>query len=162
MDVCYIDQKGNLLFSYAGELMDKESAQKFVDENNISFSVAFGPVLIENGEKREITYYRLGEIWDEYARAALCQMGELHYLVVTANAEEGYLKHLTIHQFADHIESFGCERAYALDGGNTGSIVMNGKLINRTTYGYERSQGDILYFCTAIPNYSETDNQRGS
>jgi len=29
---------------------------------------------------------------------------------------------------------------------------MNGKLINRTPFGYERLQGDIIYFCTAIPN----------
>lgn len=162
VDVCYVDKEGNLLFSYAGEFMDKESAQNFVDANNISFSIAFGPVLIENGQRREITYYKLGEIWDEYARAALCQMGPLHYVVVTANAEVGYLKHLTIHDFAKQVEKFGCQMAYTLDGGNTGSIVMNGKLINRTTYGYERMQGDILYFCTAIPNATITENQRGS
>lgn len=152
VDVCYIDDQGNLVFSYAGQLTDMESAQKFVDENNISFSLAFGPIIIDNGVRREISHYMLGEVKDEYARAALCQMDNLHYLVVTANSEGRYWHHLTINQFARHIEAFGCEMAYTLDGGNTGSIVMNGKLINRTTFGYERFQGDLLYFCTAVPN----------
>jgi exopolysaccharide biosynthesis protein len=82
-------------------------------------------------------------------------MGPLHYLVMSANNEPGYWNHLTIHEFAKRVEEFGCIKAYAMDGGNTGSIVMNGKLINRTTFGYERAQGDLLYFCTAIPNPSE-------
>lgn len=152
LDVCYIDDRGDLIFSYAGELMDKESAQKFVDDHNISFSIAFGPVIIDNGQRREISHYVIGEVHDEYARAALGQMGELHYLVITANREGPYRKHLTIHEFARHVETFGCEKVYTLDGGNTGSIVMNGKLINKTTFGYERFQGDLLYFCTAVPN----------
>jgi len=157
VDTCYIDDQGDLIFSYAGELMDKESAQKFVDDNNISFSIAFGPILIDNGVRREIDHYMLGEVHDEYARAALCQMGDLHYLVITANNEGRYRQHLTIHQFARQVEQFGCEKVYTLDGGNTGAIVMNGKLINRTSFGYERFQGDLLYFCTAIPNRNDSE-----
>lgn len=150
VDVCYVDDQGDLQFSYAGDLLDMESAQKFVDDNNISFSLAFGPILVDNGVRREIKHYMLGEVHQKYARAALCQMGKLHYLVVVANK-----KHQTIHQFARHIESFGCQKAYTLDGGNTGSIVMNGTLINETTFGYERFQGDIIYFCTAVPDHTE-------
>lgn len=153
VDVCYIDKQGNLLFSYAGEILDKESAQTFVDENNISFSMSFGPVIVDEGVRCEPADYTLGEVNDKYARAALCQMDDLHYLVVTANAEGVYWSHLTIHQFAQRVATFGCKKAYTLDGGNTGSIVMNGKLINRTTFGYERFQGDLIYFCTAIPNH---------
>lgn len=160
VDVCYINDQGDLLFSYAGELMDKESAQKFVDDNNISFSLCFGPILIDKGVRKEIKQYMLGEVHDEYARAALCQMDQLHYLVVVANKEGPYYEHLTIHQFARQIEKFGCDKVYTLDGGNTGSIVTNGKLINRTTFGTERFQGDIIYFCTAVPNYSDTTTQR--
>ena len=153
VDVCYIDDQGDMIFSYAGELRDKESAQKFVDEHNISFSISFGPIIIDNGERREIKHYMLGEVHDRFARAALCQRDKLHYLVVTANSEGVYWHHLTIHQFTRHMETFGCEKVYTMDGGNTGSIVMNGKLINETTFGYERMQGDLIYFCTAVPNH---------
>ena len=124
-----------------------------------SFSLAFGPIIVDNGVRREISHYVLGEVNDEYARAALCQMGNLHYLVVTANREGIYWKHLNINEFSEQVEKFGCDKVYTLDGGNTGSIVMNGKLINRTTFGHERWQGDLLYFCTAIPNTNETQTQ---
>ena len=155
IDVCYVDLNGDLHFSYRGQLLDRESAQKFVDDNQISFSIAFGPILVDNGVRCEPPAYQLGEVNDRYARAALCQMGPLHYLVVAANIEAGYWNHLDIHQFAEKIAAFGCEKAYTLDGGNTASIVMNNKLINRTTFGYERLQGDLLYFCTALPDHKE-------
>lgn len=152
IDTCYIDKNGDLLFTYRGDLTGVEDAQAFVDKNNIRFSMAFGPVLIDNGVRCEPASYSLGEVNDHYARAALCQLGDLHYLVVTANAEGRYMHSPTIHEFAEVIESFGCQKAYALDGGNTGSIVMNGKLINRLPFNYERAQGDFIYFSTAIPN----------
>jgi len=152
IDVCYVDNMGDLIFSYQGDLTGMEDAQAFVDQHNIQFSIAFGPILVDNGVRCEPETYALGEVNDNYARAALCQMDDLHYLVVTANYDSGCGHSPTIHDFAEVVSTFGCEKAYALDGGNTGSIVMNGKLINRTPFGYERLQGDIIYFCTAIPN----------
>ena len=155
IDVCYIDTNGDFHFTYRGEIADKEEAQKFVDEHDISFSISFGPILVDDGKQCEPPSYTLGEVNDNYARAALCQMGPLHYVVAVANSEGKNYYSPDIHEFAATLETFGCEKAYALDGGNTGSIVMNGKLINQTTFGYERMQGDILYFCTAIPDHKE-------
>lgn len=152
VDTCYINDAGDLLFSYRGELPDMESAQAFVDENNIRFSVAFGPVLIDNGEPRTITQYSLGEIHDPYSRAALCQMGPLHYLLVTANADWPCSSTVTIFEFQKQLEKFGCDKAYTLDGGQTAVIAMNDKLINNVVYGYQRDISDIIYFATAIPN----------
>ncbi len=152
-DVCYIDSNGDLIFSYRGEMTDMETVQKFVDEKDIQFSISFGPILVDNGVRCEPKYYALGEVNGKYARAALCQMGPLHYLVVVANSENEYFNTPTIHDFAKVIATFGCEKAYALDGGNTGAIAMNGKLMNITTFGVERNLSDIIYFCTAIPNH---------
>ena len=39
LDTCYIDDRGDLLFSYAREITDRETAEKFVKENNIRFSL---------------------------------------------------------------------------------------------------------------------------
>ena len=153
-DVCYVDKNGDLHFSYHGDLMDLESAQKFVDERNISFSIAFGPILVDNGKRCEPYYYPIGQIEDEYARAALCQMDELHYLVITANSEGYYCSSPTIHDFAAVISNFGCQKAYTLDGGNTGTIAMNGILMNDPPYEHERNLSDIIYFCTALPHHS--------
>jgi exopolysaccharide biosynthesis protein len=153
VDTVYINDKGDLLFSYAGELTDMESAQAFVDENNIRFSMAFGPVLIENGKQKPINeIYALGQVMEPYARAALCQKGELHYLVAVINAEGGYKRSATLQRFSDVLMTFDVDKAYTLDGGQTAVIAMNDKLINRPVYGSQRNISDIFYFATAIPD----------
>ena len=45
----------------------------------------------------------------------------------------------------------GCEMAYALDGGQTAEVILNGKLMNRPEFGYERQVSDALCFASALP-----------
>ena len=156
-DTCLIDDQGDLHFFHRGEVLDSGTAQVFVDENNIRFSLVFGPVLIEDGVRCVPSSYLLGEISENYARAGLCQMDKLHYLLATANTEGGYQHVPTLHQFTTTLEATGCRHAYALDGGQTAAIVMNDALINRVVYGYQRKISDIIYFATAIP-----DGNRGA
>lgn len=152
IQTCYIDKNGDLSFSYAGELSNRESAQAHVDANDIRFSIAFGPVLIDDGAYVPCDSYIIGEIWDEYPRAALCQKGALHYVVVTLNGEGGYRRVDTLKGFADNIMELGVEKAYTLDGGQTAVIVMNDRLINSVLGGSQRNISDIFYFATAMPN----------
>lgn len=149
-DTCYINADGDLLFGYQDVKMTKEEAQQFVDENNIRFSLAFGPILVDNGERCEPKNYDLGEVNSISPRAALCQMGSQHYLIVTANHEEDYPSALNIHQFAERIAATGCQKAYTLDGGQTAAIALDGKLVNRVLYGQQRSISDIIYFATSV------------
>lgn len=151
-ETCYIDTDGNMHFTYGGEVLTVADVQAYVDENNISFSLAFGPVLVDNGELVDHTWYGVGEIDEGYARAALCQMGELHYIVATANTEGAYQDIPTVATFAKHIAATGCKMAYCLDGGQTAAIVMNDTLINRPVYGQQRKISDIIYFATALPD----------
>lgn len=152
VDTCFIDDKGDLIFTYGGDITDLEEAQKFVDENNIRFSVAFGPILVDGGELVVPYDYVLGEVLDPFPRAALCQMGELHYLLAVANYEYPYLITPTIHRFATQVYKTGCDKAYTLDGGQTAVIAMNDMLINKVHFGYQRKISDIIYFATAVPD----------
>lgn len=149
---CYVDENGDLLFSTMSERFDMESAQRFVDDNHILFSVAFGPILVKDGEKYTFGGYGLGEIGENYARAAICQMDTLHYLLVNATGEPGCPVYPTMYAFQDVIASTGCKSAYALDGGQTAAMMMNGELINSVFGGYQRKISDVIYFCTALPN----------
>lgn len=150
VDACFIDQDGNMILLPAGQLTEMEETQKFVDENNIQFSLAFGPILVQDGVRCEPDYYFLGEIFDEYPRAALCQKDDLHYVIVTSNSGYGYSNSTTIHDFAARIDELGCKYAYTLDGGATGTISMQGNNIN--PLHHERWISDIIYFATAIPS----------
>ena len=155
VDTCFITEDGDLLFSYRMEINDMESAQKFVDENNIRFSVSFGPVLVDNYECIPVSsHYPLGEVEGYYPRAAIAKKGELHYLMVAANQDpdRGYERVPTMAAFGKQMQAFGAEKAYALDGGQTAVIVTNDELINRPSYGYQRLISDIIYFATAVPD----------
>jgi len=152
IDTCYIDDMGNMHFSRPGELTTVEEAQKFVDEHNIRFSIAFGPILIDNYQRCNPGTYLLGEIDDRFPRAALCQKGELHYVIIVSNQEGAHWQTPKLYEFAQHLEQYGFEKAYTLDGGQTAVIAMNDRLINPVHFGYQRQISDIFYFATAIPN----------
>lgn len=151
VDSCCIDKNGDMKFIHKGEILDDNAAQSFVDENDILFSVAFGPILIEDGVNVAPGSYIIGEITDIYARAALCQVDRLHYLLVTVNTDGMYTNAATIAQLAAELEKRGVQQAYTLDGGQTATIVMNDQVINAVEYGSQRNISDIMYFATALP-----------
>ena len=157
VDTCFIDKNGDMILVPAGELITVEEAQKFVDDNDIDFSLAFGPILVDNGQRCEPANYYLGEVNDNYPRAALCQKDDLHYIVVVANGHLYHWDRPDIHTFAKWIEELDCEKAYTLDGGKTGTIAMQGRALN-PTQGPERWISDIIYFATAIPSSATNEN----
>ena len=113
--------------------------------------MAFGPIIVDGGKPVPPKSYPLGETNDTYSRAGLAQVDELHYLLISCGGEGGYENRHTIAEFADAVAAFGVDKAYALDGGQTTVIAMNGNLINSVDFGYQRQISDIIYFATAIP-----------
>ena len=152
-DSCFINDQGDLLFTKAGEITNQEQLEKFVQDNRIRFSLCFGPILLEDGKSCVPARYPVGEINGNYSRSALCQLGPLHYLIVTANDEGRYTNFPSLFSFADTLAELGVQKAYTLDGGQTATIVMNDQVINRVSYGAERYISDIIYFATAIPDH---------
>lgn len=150
-ETCYIDSNGDMHFTYGGDVLTVEDVQTFVDEHDIQFSLAFGPILVDNYELVNHDWYGVGEINEGYARAALVQMDTLHYIVVAANTTGAYQEIPTVKQFAKNVAATGCRMAYCLDGGQTATIVMNDELMNRPVYGQQRKISDIIYFATAVP-----------
>ena len=151
VDTCYITDEGDMLFSYPGELTTYEEAQRFVDENNIRFSLSFGPVIKDGDKINNLSGYVLGQGDETYARAVLCQKGKLHYIVAALNREGMLDSTDTIYGFAENVLEWDVENAYTLDGGQTAVIVTNNQLINNVVKGHQRAVSDIFYFATAIP-----------
>ena len=147
LDTCYVDENGDLILMDYGGLYKREDLEDFVKENKIRFSLAFGPILLRDGKVVAKHYYPLGETDDFYSRSALCQIGPLHYMLVTVNR-----RGQDVTRFAKHLQEMGVPAAYALDGGQTSTIVTGNKLINPVDYGGEREISDIIYFATALPD----------
>lgn len=151
-DICYVDDKGNLLLETGQNKLTDEQVNAYIAENHINFSLAFGPIIIKDGALCVPDRYYFGEINDNYARAAIAQLGELHYIIMDANEEYGAWRWPTVKEFAEVMAKTGCDRAYMLDGGQTATTVVNNRVINHVSYGSERKISDIIYFATAIPD----------
>lgn len=150
-DTCYVDGSGDLILERDQEFTGMEDIQTYVDEHDIRFSLSFGPILVKDGENICPKGYDLGEVKDRYSRAALCQMDKLHYLYIAAGKEGEAFGLMTMRTFSRHVAETGCRQAYALDGGQTTTIVLNNEVINHVNYGSQRKISDIIYFATAIP-----------
>lgn len=150
-DTCYINSEGDLILERDQEFADIEAVQAYADENDILFSLSFGPILVKDGENVCPKSYDLGEVKERYSRAAICQMDKLHYLYIAAGTEGSAVGLMTMRTFAGHVAQTGCRQAYALDGGQTTTIVLNNEVFNHVNYGSERKISDIIYFATAIP-----------
>lgn len=152
LDLCLVDENGDLRFLYAHQIPHAQALQQYVSDNGIRFSLSFGPVLIENGEPKALGPYPVGEYDRPFSRSALCQMGQLHYLLAAANMENYYPMVPTLPEFSRRIAETGCAMAYTLDGGQTAAITMDHQLINQVSYGSQRRISDIVYFATALPD----------
>ena len=152
VDTCYITEDGDLLFTYRNQLKTEAEAEKFIKDNKVRFSLAFGPVLVDGGEIKVPADYILGEVNGTYSRAAICQWDKLHYLIVNTSQEQSYWHRHKVRAFAEFIRDLGCNTAYALDGGQTTAIVMNDELVTLPDYPTLRRISDIIYFATALPN----------
>ncbi|MBQ7692809.1 MAG: phosphodiester glycosidase family protein [Oscillospiraceae bacterium] len=149
---CLFTEDGDMLFVYENQFASTEEAQRYLDENRVKFSLSFGPVMIDHGVDVTPYDYYFGEVRDTYARCAVGQLGERHYLMMTINCESpDHYVYVTLRQAADSMLAHGCYNAYTLDGGQTGSILIGGRLINPVQFGVERQMSDIFYFATALP-----------
>ena len=159
-DNCYITSSGDMLFTYRGQILDQGEAEQFIRDNDVLFSLCFGPVLIDDGVDVTPESYPWGEVQDEYARSALGMLGPLHYLTMNLNHGEGEYYYLaTLRQEADAMIKRGCVKAYALDGGQTATTVFHGQLVNPVQFGWEKDISDVIYFCTALPSPAGTETE---
>ena len=151
LDTSFIDEEGDLLFVPRGELVTQEEVEQYVKEHHVRFSLAFGPILIQDGQECVPIAYIVGEISKYLSRAALGQLGTRHYVTVSVNMEPYAVNMPTLRQFATRLQELGIPKAYSLDGGQTATIVMDNTLINSVDYGDQRNISDIIYFATALP-----------
>lgn len=155
VDTAFFTAGGDMLFSHRGELMGEGEAQAFIERNDVVFAVAFGPILVEDGQAVQTLSYPVGEIVNQYSRAAIAQKDHLHYLLMTAGQEGNYIRRPTTNELAGYLAAWGVQRAYNLDGGQTATIAMQGTTVNRVDWDNERTMSDIIYFATAQPGEGE-------
>ena len=147
LDVLVVDYEGNF------HIWDDKKLSEHISEHgtdDIMLSFTFGPALVVGGKENDIGAQRykrhlLGELNQVVGRAAIGQLGELHYLLCTASKPG-----LKCQDMADIMAEKGCITAYNFDGGQTGTLLFEGKVYNEIAYkGVQRDMSDIIYFASA-------------
>lgn len=153
LDNCFITRDGDFLFTYFGEPFTQEELQQYIDDNNIAFSLSFGPILVDDYELQTHYdgWYPVGEVNQGYSRAGIGQVDTLHYLYMSLNHSDEKAARWTMLQFGEFFQSMGVKDAYAFDGGQTSEIIFNGDIYAHVDKGSERWVSDMLYFATALP-----------
>ena len=149
VDVCMFTAGGDMLFIYRDEEVTEKGIRQYIKDNDVIFGLSFGPVLVDGGEIVPCSDYPIGEIGLEYTRAAIGVKDELHYLCMIDNKTGGHGS--KIDRAAEYMQEKGCVKAYALDGGQTATISMQGKTVNLVDFGTERTMSDIICFASALP-----------
>ena len=146
---CMFTSGGDMLLLRPGDIQTWEDAEKFISDNDVEFSVNFGQILVENGELQDLSSgYVYGEVDSKYSRCAIGQRGELHYLIMTVCYEQNYGT-CTASTEARFMHDKGVDTAYALDGGHTATIAMNGSAYNRPDWGWQNAISDVICFASA-------------
>lgn len=154
IDNLFIDSAGDFHFTHRLEERSRDAMESYLREHDILFSIAFGPVLVEDGCLRTCDWYPAGEPTQGYSRAGIGQLDHLHYFYMSLNHSPEKAALWTVDRFARAFYDKGVPNAYALDGGQTSEILFRGEPFNHidnVNGGGERPVSDILYFATAIP-----------
>ncbi len=147
-DVLIIDENGD--FHTFVKFTDMRMLDRFYEEGHqIMQAFTFGPVLVQDylrlAMDQEYGYNPTGK----EPRAAIGQIGSLHYVLVVAEGRSDDSKGVTHQELADFMYDLGCIEAFNLDGGNSATLIFNnGFFMGNRSFGNERDQSDIIYFAS--------------
>ncbi len=151
-DVLLIDSEGDFHI-----MQDKDvHSSGVMEEYEIVNSLEFGPSLVIDGEVKLLNKESgCGPHWNEERespRTGIGQIGRLHYLFCCVEGRSDESRGVFTSQLAKIMLDKGCVQAYNLDGGQSTTIMLDGKPLNEPLWGSQRVVTDIVYCATAIPN----------
>lgn len=146
-DILLIDEDGDFHVVHHAE--DGEGSEQ-VDGKQVINAFYFGPVLVENGEiPKKLPAFTFLKPDKFYARAAICQLGPLHYKVILTTTEQGQMLGLKLDAFAQVCRDEGAQIAYNLDGGLSATLYFHHQRVNGQHKVNFRDIPDIIYFASA-------------
>lgn len=118
------------------ELIPKEnivSAQN-IAEDGVENAISFGPILVKDGVKTDKKVLEKNWLHTTNPRVGVGMMEPGHFIVVVGGYRSDNPKanlgwNLT--EFADLMESLGCQQAYNVDGGVSAAMIFMGERLNR-------------------------------
>lgn len=141
-------------------------------EDGVENSYSFGPTLIRDGVINEdAKYHRVRRI---NPRAGIGYLEPGHYIAIVVDGrQKDYSVGMTIWEFADLFDQYGCTQAYNLDGGLSAGIIFMGEQLNshsgnrigaNNDISYQRAVPDGLMFgySNLVPDETDPINNNGN
>ena len=125
-------------------ICDEHSAEEYLGMGATQV-FSFGPILIQDGEITETVlnpkYYPYNE-----PRVAIGMVEPWHYIaIVVRGRPKSQYAGVHLDWVAEKLKERGCVEALNLDGGQTATMMFNGKIIETGDQGL-RSQGSMICF----------------
>ena len=154
----------SLIIDFEGDfhILRQPSDEEFKAwEGKIMHSFVFGPALVINGQKVDLSDRKalsqydnklLGKVggYKGTQRCVFCQMDKLSYLIITTEGPEQVKKGgFTVPEMADIAYEIGAQQAFNLDGGASAWLILGEERINTRKTKNLRKISDIIYFVTA-------------
>ena len=157
MDILIIDEDGDFQIAHLAQQGDITDMR--YNGKRILNSFCFGPALVRDG--KQVEDFEGADMWmnmaadRERSRMAICQVGRLHYKVITCGTN--YLNMnmetnigLTLSEFALLCSQEGVQTAYNLDGGDSALLFFhNGRVNDNKPISSVRKLQDVIYFVSA-------------
>lgn len=111
-------------------------------EQGIKDTLAFGPILVLNGEMTEaVSKHRLKP---PNVRTGIGKVEDGHYIAIVSRGK------FTFKQYAQLFMSYGCVWAYNLDGGQSAAMAIMGEQVN--AHSLTNLYGDVIVRQRPIPD----------
>jgi len=179
-DTLFIDDRGDFHIINDTEIdIDENGDFKKTDQNgdentyHIVNSMSFGPSLVVDGQIR-VDHARNRSARESldgvlisvgrHPRAAVGQIGELHYLIVvvcgrgTIGRDRKSSNGISCDDLAEIMYDRGCVQAYNLDGGLSAMLILDDQILNPVPREGFRIINDILFFATAVGERPSPEN----
>jgi hypothetical protein len=120
---------------------------KTFPQGRITDAVGGHPILVSKGQ----IVYEPGRDEPKHPRSAIGFDGTHAIMVVVDGRAPGHSIGMTLPELAALMKSFGCTEAINVDGGGSSVVWARGRILNRTSDGPERANGNSVVLVSNAP-----------
>ena len=119
----------------------KLSTETSPDLNGVQVAVGGGPVLVHNGKVQPANASKSRE---RHPRSAFGWNDRYYFFVEVDGRQHGFSVGMSLPELASYLVKQGCQEAMNLDGGGSAEMWVEGQVVNRPCFGYERNTANGL------------------
>ena len=111
------------------------------DLRGVQTALGGGPVLVSGGKVQRPA---VSKAYERHPRTAM-GWNETHFFLVQVDGRQpGFSMGMTLPELAAYLVKQGCQEAMNLDGGGSSEMWVDGRVVNRPCFGYERNTANAL------------------